>query len=62
MVAASVVKLGFWLYCKSSGNEIVRAYAKVTSFIRPSNLNFADVLGDNFYWWLDPVGAIILAD
>ncbi|PWA42493.1 Cation efflux protein [Artemisia annua] len=28
MITASVVKLGLWFYCKSSGNEIVRAYAK----------------------------------
>ncbi|PHT66034.1 hypothetical protein T459_30459 [Capsicum annuum] len=29
-LTASVVKLALWLYCKSSGNDIVRAYAKVT--------------------------------
>lgn len=31
MLTATIVKLVLWLYCRSSGNEIVRAYAKVTS-------------------------------
>jgi hypothetical protein len=29
MISATVVKLALWLYCRSSVNEIVRAYAKV---------------------------------
>lgn len=29
MLSATVVKLALWLYCRSSGNKIVRAYAKV---------------------------------
>lgn len=29
MLSATAVKLALWLYCKSSGNSIVRAYAKV---------------------------------
>ncbi|MEI4872824.1 hypothetical protein Q8G47_29290, partial [Klebsiella pneumoniae] len=29
MITATVVKLALWIYCKSSGNKIVRAYAKV---------------------------------
>ncbi|KAF3656928.1 hypothetical protein FXO37_15221 [Capsicum annuum] len=29
MLTVAVVKLALWLYCKSSGNDIVRAYAKV---------------------------------
>lgn len=33
MITASVVKLALWLYCRSSGNEIVRAYAKVHLFL-----------------------------
>lgn len=31
MISATVVKLALWFYCKSSGNKIVRAYAKVLS-------------------------------
>jgi divalent metal cation (Fe/Co/Zn/Cd) transporter len=29
MLSATAVKLVLWLYCRSSGNSIVRAYAKV---------------------------------
>jgi divalent metal cation (Fe/Co/Zn/Cd) transporter len=29
MLSATAVKLALWFYCKSSGNSIVRAYAKV---------------------------------
>lgn len=29
MIFATVVKLALWFYCRSSGNKIVRAYAKV---------------------------------
>ena len=29
MIFATVVKLALWLYCRTSGNNIVRAYAKV---------------------------------
>lgn len=29
MLSATAVKLFLWIYCKSSGNKIVRAYAKV---------------------------------
>jgi divalent metal cation (Fe/Co/Zn/Cd) transporter len=30
MLSATAVKLALWFYCKSSGNSIVRAYAKVS--------------------------------
>jgi len=29
MIFATLVKLALWLYCRSSGNKIVRAYADV---------------------------------
>lgn len=29
MLTATGVKLVLWIYCRSSGNKIVRAYAKV---------------------------------
>lgn len=32
MISATIVKSALWLYCRSSGNEIVRAYAKVHTF------------------------------
>lgn len=63
MLLATAVKLVLWLYCKSSGNEIVRAYAKDHYFDVVTNVIglAAAVLGDQFYWWIDPIGAIILA-
>ncbi|KAI7726210.1 hypothetical protein M8C21_008554 [Ambrosia artemisiifolia] len=63
MLTATVVKLVLWLYCRSSGNEIVRAYAKDHYFDVVTNVVglVAAVLGDRFYWWIDPIGAIILA-
>lgn len=63
MITATVVKLALWLYCRSSGNNIVRAYAKDHYFDVVTNVVglVAAVLGDKFYWWIDPVGAIMLA-
>jgi len=94
MLTATAVKLALWLYCRSSRNEIVRAYAKVlflslslkklcllvldllSPVLTKSNANVQDhyfdvvtnivgliaaVLGNKFYWWMDPAGAILLA-
>ncbi|KAK6232316.1 hypothetical protein QUC31_010458 [Theobroma cacao] len=63
MLTATALKLVLWFYCRSSGSKIVRAYAKDHYFDVVTNLVglIAAVLGDKFYWWIDPVGAIILA-
>ncbi|RDX99605.1 Metal tolerance protein 4, partial [Mucuna pruriens] len=63
MIFATVVKLILWLYCRSSGNKIVRAYADDHHFDVVTNVVglVAAVLGDKYYWWIDPVGAILLA-
>ncbi|KAA8549621.1 hypothetical protein F0562_001361 [Nyssa sinensis] len=63
MLSATVVKLALWIYCRSSGNKIVRAYAKDHYFDVITNVVglVAAVLGDKFYWWIDPAGAIFLA-
>ncbi|XWS52416.1 hypothetical protein CRYUN_Cryun11dG0069100 [Craigia yunnanensis] len=63
MLSATVVKLALWIYCKSSSNKIVRAYAKDHYFDVVTNVVglLAAVLGDKFYWWIDPAGAIALA-
>ncbi|PSS13773.1 Metal tolerance protein [Actinidia chinensis var. chinensis] len=63
MLTATAVKLVLWIYCRSSGNKIVRAYAKDHYFDVVTNIVglVAAILGDEFYWWIDPVGAIILA-
>ncbi|BFG33443.1 hypothetical protein CerSpe_197170 [Prunus speciosa] len=63
MIFATVVKLALWFYCRSSGNKIVRAYAKDHYFDVVTNVVglVAAVLANRFYWWLDPAGAILLA-
>ncbi|XP_057955627.1 metal tolerance protein 4-like [Malania oleifera] len=63
MIFATVVKLILWFYCRSSGSEIVRAYAKDHYFDVITNVVglVAAVLGDKFYWWIDPAGAIFLS-
>ncbi|MED6110995.1 Metal tolerance protein 4 [Stylosanthes scabra] len=63
MIFATVVKLGLWLYCRTSRNQIVRAYADDHHFDVVTNVVglVAAVLGDKFYWWIDPIGAILLA-
>ncbi|KAJ1422965.1 Cation efflux protein [Sesbania bispinosa] len=63
MILATVVKLMLWLYCRRSTNKIVRAYADDHHFDVVTNVVglVAAVLGDKFYWWIDPVGAILLA-
>ncbi|KAL3533976.1 hypothetical protein ACH5RR_007497 [Cinchona calisaya] len=63
MLTATGVKLVLWIYCRSSRNDIVRAYAKDHYFDVVTNVIglVAAILGDKFYWWIDPTGAIILA-
>ncbi|KAL2225846.1 metal tolerance protein 4-like [Sesamum indicum] len=63
MLTATGVKLVLWFYCRSSGNKIVRAYAKDHYFDVVTNVVglVAAVLADKFYWWIDPSGAIALA-
>ncbi|KAH7839017.1 hypothetical protein Vadar_033804 [Vaccinium darrowii] len=63
MLMATVVKLALWLYCRTSGSDIVRAYAKDHYFDVITNVVglAAAVLGDKVLWWIDPAGAIVLA-
>ncbi|XP_010504748.1 PREDICTED: putative metal tolerance protein C3 [Camelina sativa] len=63
MLSATAIKIVLWIYCKSSRNHIVRAYAKDHHFDVVTNVLglVAAVLANAFYWWLDPSGAILLA-
>ncbi|CAK9170712.1 unnamed protein product [Ilex paraguariensis] len=63
MITATVVKFSLWIYCKNSRNDIVRAYAKDHYFDVVTNVVglLSAILGDKFYWWIDPAGAIVLA-
>ncbi|KAK8957455.1 Metal tolerance protein 4 [Platanthera zijinensis] len=63
MLFATVVKLALWLYCRTFRNKIVRAYAEEHYFDVITNIVglVVAVLGDKYYWRVDPVGAAILA-
>ncbi|KAH0851443.1 hypothetical protein HID58_094749, partial [Brassica napus] len=63
MLTATAIKLVLWIYCRSSRNNIVRAYAKDHYFDVVTNVLglVAAVLGNAYYWWIDPSGAIVLA-
>ncbi|XP_028777569.1 metal tolerance protein 4-like [Neltuma alba] len=63
MLTATGAKLLLWLYCRSSADKIVHAYAQdhFVDVITNGLGLAAAVLGDKFYWWIDPIGAIMLA-
>ncbi|KAF9674475.1 hypothetical protein SADUNF_Sadunf10G0131000 [Salix dunnii] len=63
MVSATVIKFVLMVYCRRFENEIVRAYAQDHLFDVITNcVGLASaVLAIRFYWWLDPVGAILIA-
>ncbi|XP_065853496.1 metal tolerance protein 10-like [Euphorbia lathyris] len=63
MVFVTVVKFILMVYCRRFKNEIVRAYAKDHLFdVVTNSIGLASaVLAIKFYWWIDPVGAIIIA-
>lgn len=63
MVSVTIVKFVLMLYCRRFKNEIIRAYAQDHLFdvITNSVGLGAAVLAIRFYWWIDPVGAIIVS-
>ncbi|KAL2347735.1 hypothetical protein Fmac_001735 [Flemingia macrophylla] len=63
MVTATLVKVALMVYCRRFKNEIVRAYAQDHFFdVITNSIGLATaVLAIKFYWWLDPVGAILIA-
>ncbi|KAI3753983.1 hypothetical protein L2E82_26055 [Cichorium intybus] len=63
MVSVTVVKFVLMLYCRRFENAIVRAYAQDHFFdvITNSIGLAATVLAVRYDWWMDPVGAIIIA-
>ncbi|KAK8479261.1 hypothetical protein V6N11_064489 [Hibiscus sabdariffa] len=63
MVSVTVVKFVLVIYCRRFENEIIRAYAQDHFFDVITNsigLGTA-VLAIKFYWWIDPIGAILIA-
>ncbi|KAK7348908.1 hypothetical protein VNO80_23672 [Phaseolus coccineus] len=63
MVTATVVKVALMTYCRRFKNEIVRAYAQDHFFdVITNSIGLATaVLAIKFYWWIDPLGAILIA-
>ena len=63
MVGVIVVKFCLYLYCRSSQSQAVQTYAQdhrndvVTNTIGL----ISAMLGDRLYFWIDPLGAILLA-
>ncbi|KAF4389001.1 hypothetical protein F8388_026730 [Cannabis sativa] len=63
MVSVTVVKFVLMVYCRRFSNEIVRAYAQDHFFdVITNSIGLgAAVLAIKFYWWIDPLGAILIA-
>ncbi|XP_076933555.1 metal tolerance protein 10-like [Bidens hawaiensis] len=63
MVSVTVVKFILMVYCRRFKNEIVRAYAQDHFFdVITNSIGLAStVLAVRYKWWIDPVGAIVIA-
>ncbi|TVU22085.1 hypothetical protein EJB05_31764, partial [Eragrostis curvula] len=63
MSSVAVVKFFLMLYCRSFKNEIVRAYAQDHFFdVITNSIGLASaLLAVRYKWWMDPVGAILIA-
>ncbi|XP_071736553.1 metal tolerance protein 9-like [Rutidosis leptorrhynchoides] len=63
MVSVTIVKFLLMVYCRRFKNEIVRAYAQDHFFDVVTNSVglAATVLAVRYEWWIDPLGAIIIA-
>ncbi|KAK0595356.1 hypothetical protein LWI29_005881 [Acer saccharum] len=59
----TAVKYALMMYCRRFKNDIVRAYAQDHFFdVITNSIGLATaVLAIKFYWWIDPMGAIIIA-
>ena len=63
MVSAIILKFFLFLYCRTSKSSSVQAYAQdhrndvVTNMVGLA----AALIGDRMYYWVDPLGAILLA-
>ena len=63
MISVTVIKFALMIYCRRFKNEIVRAYAQDHFFDVITNsigLGTA-VLAIHFFWWIDPLGAILVS-
>ncbi|KAM7495731.1 hypothetical protein LguiB_030340 [Lonicera macranthoides] len=63
MTGVTVVKLILMAYCRRFKNEVVRAYAQDHFFdVITNSIGLATaILAVRFFWWIDPLGAILIA-
>lgn len=63
MVSVTIIKFCLTMYCRGFQNDIVRAYAQDHFFdVITNSIGLATaVLAIRFYWWIDPLGAILIA-
>lgn len=63
MVSVTVIKFALMTYCRRFKNEIIRAYAQDHFFdvITNSIGLVTAVLAIHFFWWIDPLGAILVS-
>ncbi|KAA8523407.1 hypothetical protein F0562_009830 [Nyssa sinensis] len=63
MVSVTVIKFILMAYCRQFKNEIVRTYAQDHFFdVITNSIGLATaVLAIRFFWWIDPLGAILIA-
>lgn len=62
MVSVTAVKFVLMIYCRTFKNEIVRAYAQDHFFdVITNSIGLATAaLAVKSYWWIDPMGAILV--
>lgn len=63
MVSVTAIKSILMLYCRMYNNKIIRAYAQDHFFDVVTNSIglITAILGIRVHWWIDPLGAIIIA-
>ncbi|XP_072964134.1 metal tolerance protein 7-like isoform X1 [Typha angustifolia] len=63
MASVTIVKFILMIYCRTFKNEIVRAYAQDHFFdVITNSIGLASaLLAVKYYWWMDPLGAILIA-
>ncbi|XP_065637263.1 metal tolerance protein 10-like [Quercus suber] len=63
MVSVTIVKFLLVIYCRRFKNQIIRAYGQDHCFdVITNSIGLgAAVLAIQYYWWIDPTGAVIIA-
>lgn len=63
MVSVTIIKFILMVYCRQFKNDIVRAYALDHLFdVMTNSIGLvAAILAIKFFWWIDPLGAILVS-